>query len=79
MRTETVSVTIPVFRTVEDENGEFTAVEQIGEREVDTTEIFADEGKVFVEKATGKVLSDHITLGTEDSIEKYTETEKGDD
>ncbi len=58
---------------MEDENGEFTAVEQIGEREVDTTEIFADEGKQFIRIADGHYVGEHITLGTEDDIENYAE------
>ena len=73
MRTETEIKTIPIYNTIEDEHGEFIKVEKIGEQEVATTEIFADEGKVFVEKSTGKVLSEHITLGTEDSAENYSE------
>lgn len=73
MKIETRTEAIPTYDVEYDEMGETISQTQTGVQEVTITDIYADEGKVFVEKATGKVLSDHITLGTDDSVENYSE------
>lgn len=40
---------------------------------VETTDIYADTGKVFKRLADGAILGSHTTLGTNDSIANYTE------
>ena len=74
MRVETLIEMIPIYEAIYDDDG-ISIIEEryIEDKEITITDIYADEGKVFVEKSTGKVLSDHITLGTEDSAENYSE------
>ena len=74
MRIETHTETIPIYETVYDDDG-ISIIEEryIEDREITITDIYADEDKVLAEKASGKVLSDHITLGTNDSVENYSE------
>lgn len=73
MRTETVSVTVPVFRTVEDENGEFTAVEQIGEETSEVTTLYADVGMCIVRCGDSTPLGTKVTLGSNEKADSYTE------
>ena len=73
MKIETSTKTVLIYDVQYDEHGEIISMEQIGEETVAITDIYADEGKVLIEKATGKVLSDHVTLGTMDSVENYDE------
>lgn len=73
MKIETRTEAVPAYDVEYDEMGEIISQTQTGVQEVTITDIYADEGKVFVEKATGKVLSEHITLGTDDDIENYGE------
>lgn len=68
--------TVPVYQTFYDSQGIITDAIQTGETEVTVTELFADEGKQFIRIADGHYVGEHITLGTEDSAENYTETEK---
>lgn len=68
--------TVPVYQTFYDSQGILIDAIQTGETEVTVTELFADEGKQFIRIADGHYVGEHITLGTEDSAEKYTETEK---
>lgn len=76
MRVETTTKTVPIYDVQYDEYGEIISIEQIGEETVTIIDIYADAGNVLIEKATGKVLSDHITLGTDDSVENYGEISK---
>ena len=68
--------TVQVYQTFYDSQGIITDAIQTGETEVTVTELFADEGKQFIRIADGHYVGEHITLGTEDSAENYTETEK---
>ena len=68
--------TVPVYQTFYDSQGILIDAIQTGETEVTVTELFADEGKQFIRIADGHYVGEHITLGTEDSAENYTETEK---
>lgn len=74
MRVETHTETVPIYDIIYDDDG-ISIIEEryIEDREITITDIYADEGKVFVERSTGKALSEHITLGTEDSAENYSE------
>lgn len=65
--------TVPVYQTFYDSQGIITDAIQTGETEVTVTELFADEGKQFIRIADGHYVGEHITLGTEDSAENYTE------
>lgn len=81
MRVETRIEMIPIYETIYDDDG-ISIIEEryIEDKEITITDIYADEGKVFVERSTGKALSEHITLGTDDSVENYSEmpiTENG--
>ena len=73
MKVETHTEKIPQYEVIYDEYGEIISQTYIGDEEISVTDIYADDGKVLIEKATGKVLSEHITLGTEDSAENYDE------
>lgn len=74
MRTETTIKTETMYEIIYDESGtDIIEVRYVGDKEITITDLYADEGKVLIEKATGKVLSEHITLGTEDSVENYAE------
>ena len=73
MRIEIRTEIVPIYDIQYDEYGEIVDAECIGNQKITITDIYADEGKVFVEKSTGKALSEHITLGTEDSAENYSE------
>lgn len=73
MRIETRTEAIPTYDVEYDEMGEIISQTQTGVQEVTITELYADAGMVFVEKAAGKIMSDHITLGTDDSVENYSE------
>ena len=75
MKVETRMETVPIYDIVYD-GIEIISQPYIGDKEIIITDIYADEGKVLIEKATGKVLSDHITIGTEDSMENYEEIKK---
>ena len=80
MKIETRTEAVPTYDVEYDEMGEIISQTQTGGQEATITDIYADDGKVFVEKSTGKALSEHITLGTEDSAENYSEmpiTENG--
>lgn len=81
MKVKATTKIVPIYETIYDDDG-ISIIEEcyVEDREITITDIYADEGKVFVEKSTGKVLSEHITLGTEDSAENYSEmpiTENG--
>lgn len=41
--------------------------------QVDINDIYADEGFIFRNKLTGAAVSNHITLGSDDSIDNYEE------
>lgn len=43
--------------------------------EVATTDIYSDEGKVFKRMTDGVKLSNHITVGTMDSVDNYIEVD----
>ena len=40
---------------------------------IESTDIYADDGFIFKNKLTGAILSQHITLGSDDSVENYEE------
>ena len=44
--------------------------------EVVTTDIYSDEGKVFKRMTDGARLSNHITVGTMDSVDNYIEVDE---
>lgn len=69
MKTETKTITIPVY--IENEDGEMVKTDET--REVTLTDIYADEGKRFIFIPTGQNAGTHITLGTNDSVENYEE------
>lgn len=74
MRTETNEYEVPIYNITYDENGDI--LEQTDTGEVDRiTElhIYADEGKTFIDKATGGKAGTHIQIGTNDSIDNYEE------
>jgi len=74
MREETVTKQIPVFRTICDEYGEVTAVEQTGTETISVTTLYADEGKCIVRQGENINLGTVITLGTNESADIYTES-----
>lgn len=63
-----------VTETVFDDEGN-----AIGERTdtFDTVHIFAENGMVFCEKATGDILTNHLSIGTEDDENNYEEIAVG--
>lgn len=74
MRTETKEYDVPIYNITYGENGDI--LEQIDTGEIDhITElhIYADEGKMFIDKATGVKAGTHIQIGTNDSINNYEE------
>lgn len=75
MKIEKRTKIVPVYNTVYD-GLEIISQEHICDEEISVTDIYADEGMIFVDKASRKVLSEHITLGTEDRAENYTEVDK---
>lgn len=40
---------------------------------IEEVHIFADEGKVFRDIRTGEILTNHLSIGTEDSAANYEE------
>ena len=73
MRTETEIKTIPIYNTIENEHGEFIKVEKIGEDVQTIVTLYADEGKCIVKKGESIPLGTKLILGTEDSVENYSE------
>ena len=73
MKVKATTKIVPIYENIYDDDGFIIEERYIGEKEITVIDIYADEGKVFVERSTGKALSEHITLGTEDSAENYTE------
>lgn len=69
MTTETKTITIPVY--IENEDGEMVKTDET--REIEITDIYADEGKTFIHIPTNRIAGTHITLGTNDSVENYEE------
>jgi len=68
MRTETTSQTVELGEEVD---GEFVPNGQT--MEVISIDIFADEGKKFKRLSDGAILSNHISLGTNGSVDDYIE------
>ena len=73
MRIETKHITVPIYYTAEDENGEFTAVEQVGEEETDVVTLYADEGMCIVRCGDNTPLGTKVTLGSNENADSYTE------
>lgn len=73
MRIETTQQIVPLVDEATDENGEMTFIPNGETVIVETTDIYADEGKAFTRLSDGAVLSNHITVGTMDSVENYVE------
>lgn len=74
MRIETITKIVPIYDIIYDESGiDIIEERYIEDREITIIDIYADTDNVLIEKGTDKVLSDHITLGTEDSAENYSE------
>jgi hypothetical protein len=74
MRIETKTEIVNICE--ETAEGEFVLTGETAE--VTTTEIYADEGKIFRRLSDGNVLKNckHITLGTHDDPENYEEVGK---
>ncbi|HEY5588903.1 MAG TPA: hypothetical protein VIK86_08110 [Candidatus Paceibacterota bacterium] len=64
--------------TITDENGmPYNTFVQNGETiEVETIDIYSDDSKVFKRLSDDAVLSNHITIGTMDSIDNYIEVDE---
>jgi cytochrome c biogenesis protein ResB len=79
MRTEITYQTVELGDIVQkiDENGMlYDEFVPDGETiEVATTDIYSGEGKVFKRKSDNAILSTHITIGTDDSINNYEEVD----
>jgi hypothetical protein len=73
MTTKTSTQAVSLCDEVEQADGTIKNVSNGKIVEVTTTDIYADEGKVFKRASDGTVLTAHITLGTADSIDNYTE------
>lgn len=70
MRTETTTLTVELGEEID---GEFVPNGQTVE--VTSIDIFADEGKKFKRLSDNVTLSNHISLGTNDSIDDYIEVD----
>jgi len=68
MRTETTTLTVKLGEEID---GEFVPNGQTVE--VTNIDIFADEGKKFKRLSDGSILSNHISLGTNESAGGYIE------
>ena len=73
MRIESKQKVIPVFRTICDEYGEITKVEETGTETITVTTLYADGGKYIVRQGESINLGTMITLGTNENAEIYTE------
>ena len=64
---------VPIYRTVENEHGEFLEITKTGEAVTHTVDILADKGKLLMQKDTRIVVGTSLTLGGDEKPEDYTE------